>query len=112
MVYNIFVKAILKSPLHGILSGSTMLVTYTGARSGHEYTVPVNYVAGNASQTLLTTSWKNRVWWRNFREARPVTLRLRGVDSSGASHHAGIQQQRDRRAGRAVPIRSPFRALL
>ena len=80
MVYNLFVKAILKSPLHGILSGSTMLVTYSGARSGREYTVPVNYVAPNAGQTLLTTSRKNRVWWRNFRAGRAVTLRLRGVD--------------------------------
>ena len=48
--------------------------------AGANSPVPVNYVAGNAGQILLTASWKNRVWWRNFRVATPVTLHLRGAD--------------------------------
>ena len=80
MFYNYFVIPILKSPLHGVLSGNTMLVTYTGARSGRQYTVPVNYAAGESAGTLLATSLRNRVWWRNFRETQKVLLRLRGVE--------------------------------
>ena len=77
---NTFIKAVLKSPLHGMLSSSIMLITYTGVRSGREYTVPVNYIVGDyAGQTLLVTSRRERVWWRNFRSARLVSLHLRGV---------------------------------
>ena len=43
MWFDPFVKLILCSPLHGILSRNTMLFTFTGRRSGKEYTTPVNF---------------------------------------------------------------------
>jgi hypothetical protein len=39
--WNTVVTGILNSPLHGLLSGSTMLVTCTGRKSGRAITVPV-----------------------------------------------------------------------
>ena len=40
---NPFVKAVLRSPVHRLLSGSLVLLTYTGRRSGRRYTLPVMY---------------------------------------------------------------------
>jgi len=44
MWYNPIMKWILGSPLHRVVSKSTMLVTFTGRKSGKQYTIPVNYV--------------------------------------------------------------------
>ena len=67
---------ILRSPLHGLISGDIMLVTYTGRKSGKIYTIPVNYLRDG--EILLVTSLQKRTWWRNLLGGVPVTLRLRG----------------------------------
>ena len=71
-------KWLLRSPLHGLISNSTMLVTYTGRKSGQQYAVPVGYVRDG--DTLLTTSVRGRNWWRNLRSSSQVTLRVKGRD--------------------------------
>ena len=81
-IYNPVVAFLLRSPLHGLLSGSIMLITYTGRKSGRRYTTPVSYVRTGGA--LLVVSPKERVWWRNLRPERgagaPVTVRVRGKD--------------------------------
>jgi hypothetical protein len=37
-------KRLLRSPLHGIVGRSFMLITFTGRKSGRAYTTPVQYV--------------------------------------------------------------------
>ncbi len=76
MWYNPFLIMILRSPLHPLLSGSTLVLTYTGHKSGKAYTTPVNYVRDG--DRLLTTSNRQRTWWRNLRGGAPVSLRLQG----------------------------------
>ncbi len=76
MWFNNIVRPMLKSPLHFLMSGSTMLVTYTGRKSGTEITVPVNYV--QVGDTLLTISQPDRVWWKNLRDGKPVHLLIKG----------------------------------
>ncbi len=82
MWFNPIITWILRSPLHGIASKNTMLITYTGRKSGEQYTTPVNYldISDNGRPVLYTTSYRERVWWRNLRGGAAVTLRLRGVD--------------------------------
>ncbi len=76
MWFNSPIAAILRSPLHGLMSGSVMLMTVTGRKSGTAYTTPVNYLSiGNE---LWTVSLRNRTWWRNLRGGAAVSLRLRG----------------------------------
>jgi deazaflavin-dependent oxidoreductase (nitroreductase family) len=53
-----------------------MLINFTGRKSGNQYTVPVNYLQDG--DTLYTTSWRERTWWRNLRDGRVVSLRVRG----------------------------------
>lgn len=78
MWYNSIMKWILRSPFHGLLSKSTMLITYTGRKSSKLYTTPVNYVRDG--DVLSVTSFRYRTWWRNLRGGAPVTVRLQGRD--------------------------------
>jgi deazaflavin-dependent oxidoreductase (nitroreductase family) len=71
-------KLLLRSPLHGLGSGSFMLVTFSGRRSGRVYTIPVNYVRDG--DVLLVVSYRHRTWWRNLRRGAPVTVRVKGED--------------------------------
>jgi hypothetical protein len=78
MWYNPIMRGLLSSPLHFILSKNMMLMTYTGRKSGKVYTTPMNYLGINGA--LYTTSYRDRIWWRNLRGGADVTLRLRGWD--------------------------------
>ena len=82
MWFNPITTWIMRSPLHGFVSKNMMLITYTGRKSGKQYTTPVNYleIAKNGSTFLYTTSYRERVWWRNLRGGAEVTLRLQGRD--------------------------------
>jgi hypothetical protein len=73
---------LLRSPLHGVMSKSTMLITCTGRKSGKSYTTPVNYwrMSDEGGEYLLTTSYRRRTWWRNLRGVAPVSLHLQGRD--------------------------------
>jgi hypothetical protein len=42
-VMNPFMKGLLRSPLHRLLSGTLMLLTYTGRKTGKQYTIPIDY---------------------------------------------------------------------
>jgi deazaflavin-dependent oxidoreductase (nitroreductase family) len=74
-------KVILKSPLHGTMSGSTMLLTFTGRKSGQQYTTPISYARDGDTITLITN--RKHGWWRNFQTESPVTARVKGEDLPG-----------------------------
>jgi deazaflavin-dependent oxidoreductase (nitroreductase family) len=82
MWFNPIMTWLLRSPLHGLISSNTMLMTYTGRKSGKTYITPMNYLRMRdpGGEYLLTTSTRERTWWRNLRGGAPVTLRLRGKD--------------------------------
>lgn len=71
---NPFVVALLRSPLHGLLSKQVLLLTFTGRKSGKTFTIPVEYSAeGN-----ILTIWSGHRWCANLRGGAPVEVRLRG----------------------------------
>ena len=72
---------LLHSSLHGILSGTTLLITVTGRKSGRSYTIPVNYVRDNGA--LATFSRRDRTWWRNLEGGATVSVRVRGQALQG-----------------------------
>jgi deazaflavin-dependent oxidoreductase (nitroreductase family) len=78
MWYNPIIAWILRSPLHGLLGGSLMVVTYKGRRSGKVYHTPVSCVRDG--DTFLVASFRKRTWWRNLRGGVPVGIRVRGRD--------------------------------
>jgi len=81
MWYNTITIWLLHSPLHELLSGNTMVVRYTGRKSGKTYHLPVDYF--QVGKTLLTVSYKSRTWWRNLRDGASVTIYLQGKDVNG-----------------------------
>jgi len=77
-VSNWFMTWLLRSPFHGLISGSILLITYNGRRSGTQYSAPLNYFRdGN---TLWVTSVRDRRWWRNFRGEWPIRVLLQRVE--------------------------------
>ncbi len=76
MWYNGMMAWILKSPFHPLLSKNTLLLEYTGRRSGKAFETPVNYV--RSGDELLITSQRQRTWWRNFIGGAPVRVWLAG----------------------------------
>ena len=78
---NWFMSWLLNSPFHRLISGSILLISYTGRRSGKEFSAPLNYVRdGN---TLWITSVRDRIWWRNFRKESPIQVLLERVEIEG-----------------------------
>jgi len=53
---NPLMHALLRSPLHGLLSGMLMLRSYTGRKSGKVYTIPIGYFAWDADELMAFTS--------------------------------------------------------
>jgi hypothetical protein len=77
------VRAVLRSPLHGLLSGSLPLVTYTGRKSGRTFTIPVMYVEDADGILVYVGRSAEKVWWRDLRGGAPVGVRLCGRDLRG-----------------------------
>ncbi len=77
-IANPFVRLILQSPLHGIMSAALLLITYRGFKTGKEYTLPVQYVKEGQTIYLVPGMPEKKVWWRNLRGGTPVRLLLAG----------------------------------
>ena len=90
---NPALQMILRSPAHRLASGRFALITYTGRRSGREYTIPVLY-RDKGDEVTIAVGWPDRkVWWRNLTgEGGPVRLVVRGKELRGhavATREAG-----------------------
>lgn len=68
-------SAVLRSPLHGMLSNGMMLITITGRKTGRQYTTPVGYYEEGGYLWVLTS--RERTWWRNLQGGASVDLLLK-----------------------------------
>lgn len=102
-LYNPLVKWLLHTPLHVVMSGSVLLLTFKGRNSGNSYTTPVSYVREGAD--LLLVSRRDHSWWKNLRGGARVTLRIRGRDEEGAAEvfEGGAAEEGLLSVMRAVP---------
>ena len=73
---NLLVIPLLRSPLHGLMGSSIMLITVTGRKTGKRYRLPVGY-RFDEDHTIKLFSRKDRVWWRNLQNGQEVTLSIR-----------------------------------
>src|ERR1700682_2231910 len=71
---NPVMKALLRSPLHAWLDGTLVLLTYTGRKTGKQYTLPIGCFVWGQGELL---SFSSARWWTNLRGGVPVTLLLR-----------------------------------
>lgn len=78
-IVNQTMKFVLRSPLHGMVSKSILLITFTGRKSGKTYTTPVSYSQDGEQVRIFT----HANWWKNLHAGMPVTLRIRGREYQG-----------------------------
>ena len=79
-VLNPVMKALLGSPLHGLISHDLMVLSFTGRTSGKQYAVAVGYLQKDNRLYFSCLAG----WWQNLPGA-PVTVRLRGQDRHGTA---------------------------
>lgn len=70
---NVVVRLLLRSPLHFLLSGDLMLLTYTGRTSGKSYTIPVAY----AREGDVVTVFTYHAWWKNLPGGASVVVEVK-----------------------------------
>ncbi len=115
---NAIVAGVLRSPAHGLLSGSTALVRYTGRRSGRQVTTPVQYAAigEGGDLVILVGRPETKTWWRNFTHDRALEVLVRrewqpmvgraviGADDPGAmTELLEVYLRRFPKASKALP---------
>ena len=72
---NPVMTALLRSPLHGIASGTIALLHFRGRKSGREFVTPLSYTREN--ETVRFLSAHDTRWWRNLRgEPVPVSIEI------------------------------------
>jgi deazaflavin-dependent oxidoreductase (nitroreductase family) len=76
---NSAMKSVLRSPLHGLVSKTILLITFTGRKSGRSYTTPVSYSQSGGEVLIFTHAG----WWKNLSGGAPVSLRIRGRELQG-----------------------------
>jgi len=109
-LYNPIMAAILRSPLHGMISGGVMLLTFTGRKSGRTYTIPVEYFYDG--ETVMVVTLASRTWWRNLRGGAPVTVSIKRQKRQGHAEAYNGDPQVFEAAMRAYLERYPNRASL
>lgn len=81
---NRVMRALLNSPLHGMLSGSLLVLYFTGAKSGRRRSTPLRYLRQDDAVICLTG--RETGWWPNFRKPVPVELQLAGRRVAAIAH--------------------------
>src|SRR5688572_19638743 len=76
---NRVMRPLLRSPLHRLVSKNLMLLTFTGRKSGKQYSLPLSYVQSGNTLWLGTQT----PWYKNLRGGAPVSVRLRGKEVTG-----------------------------
>ena len=75
IVVNPVMKALLRSPAHGVASSSIALLHFRGRNSGREFVTPLSYVRENGTVCFLSAH--STRWWMNLREEGvPVSIEI------------------------------------
>jgi hypothetical protein len=85
------------------MSNNTMLLTFTGRKSGKGYTIPVLYRQEGKRVMCFT----NSPWWKNLRGGAPVTLVLKGRELQGSATPVLDDQERSVREHAAFLQKNP-----
>ena len=70
---NPVMRALLRSPAHGIASANLCVLSYRGRRSGRAYTIPLSFMQEGSHVRLLSSH--NTRWWNNFLDG-PVPVEI------------------------------------
>lgn len=93
---NPVMRALLRSPIHAVVSGNIAILHYQGRRSGRSFNTPLSYV--READTVLLLSSLNTGWWKNFRDgAAAVEVEIGGRRHAGTAvlHEGDTDALRD-----------------
>ena len=71
---NPFMKLLLRSPLHSLISRNTMIIKYVGHKSGKVLSTPISYV--KKENTILSFADPIHLWWKNIQVNEDVELTI------------------------------------
>ncbi len=99
---NRVVAPLLSAPVIGDKLGTTMTVlTYTGRKSGKEFSLPVMYRRSGDDVVVGVAMPDKKNWWRNFTgDGAPITVTL-----DGSERHGHAVSRRDDKGVVSVRIR-------
>lgn len=105
-VVNPVVRSLLRTSAHRLLSGSVLLLAYTGRRSGLRRELPAMFAVLDDGYVVVAGQPEAKTWWRNFTgDAQPVTVTVAGrrascrarlLDPSTAEHQLALHAYRRR----------------
>ncbi len=75
-VINPPIIKLLRSPLHGFMSKNTMVLEFTGRKSGRTLVTPVSYFV--ESGRIHAFTGKGTTWWKNVAVKPDVELTIKG----------------------------------
>jgi len=83
MLYRLInppVKRLLRSPFHGLMSRNTLLLEFTGRKSGRALSTPVTYRLDDQTAPPTAHCFTSRSfgWWQNLTTGEKVHLTIRG----------------------------------
>jgi deazaflavin-dependent oxidoreductase (nitroreductase family) len=73
--FNPIARFLLNTPLHPVMSGRLMLISFNGRVTGRPYVTPVSYV--QEKDSLLVPGGGK--WWKNIETTPQPRVRLRGA---------------------------------
>jgi hypothetical protein len=77
-------RALLRSPLHGIASRNLAILDYTGRKSGRHFSTPLSFVREGSVVRFLSSH--NTGWWKNFKDGpTPVEIEIACKTVSGVA---------------------------
>lgn len=82
---NRLMRILLNSPLHRLMSGSVMVVYFTGRKTGKRRATPVRYLRESDTCVVCLTG-RETGWWPNFLQPRDVELQLAGRRVAARAH--------------------------
>lgn len=75
-VINPVVRAVARSPAHGLLGRHLVVLGYTGRRTGRRRELPVMAAPAGADLVVLVGQHRRKTWWCNF-DATPQQVAVR-----------------------------------
>ena len=73
---NPFVRLILKSPIHFLISHQILLFRVVGRRSKKIFEIPASYAHINDS--LVCVTLRENLWWKNFKDIETQEIYFKG----------------------------------
>ena len=70
------IRSLLRSPFHRLISKNTLLLEFTGRKSGRALSTPISYYQKDKTVHCFTS--RSYLWWKNLTMGQQVALTIRG----------------------------------